>query len=80
MASSVLGDLVTFPELAERARGRARQLVGRLRRRPDGPVIYTDEVLAPEAVRFAVASLSDRPRTSDELDSELALGASHFRV
>ena len=80
MAASVLGDLTAFPELAGQVRSRARQLVDRLRRRPDCPGIYAEEVLAPEAMRFAMASLSDRPRTSDDLDSELALGASQFRV
>ncbi|KAF0298510.1 hypothetical protein FJT64_004110 [Amphibalanus amphitrite] len=80
IASSCLGDLEAFGEMAERARRRALRVVeGLRRRRPECPRIYAEEVMAPEAVLFAVAALSDERRPPEELDSELALGARRFR-
>lgn len=75
-----LGDLETCPELAGRARREALRLAEGLRA---GWLVsrrrYAEEVLAPEAVLFAVKKLSDQVRSAQELDAELSLGAPRFR-
>ena len=80
MLACSLGDLETCPELAVQARREALRRVGQLKgRRVATPRLYADEVMAPEAVLFAVKTLSDQPRSALDLDAELALGAARFR-
>ena len=80
--SSSLGDLESYPELANRARREMRKLVDSLeyRKPTTGCGLYAEEVLAPEAMLFAISALSGEECSVAALEKERALGAARFRT